>query len=242
MSTITLFKYTGLPDAREVSRQINKKGVSGKWFLANPSKYNRNEVFIQYFYYEDIENGIKKIFSEEDSGEIVSYLKQNGKTKVLKKVYCFINNLTKTLEIYRGLDNKTEEIVSMLERLLNTKFEQISLKSEELQKIYSQHGTELKQAMFKNTHGLIYEILRGKYLENNEKYKQYLQTFPDCLRVVSFRPNIKFLNGNNKYQVTINGDKGTIKLSSNGEFTWRPRLEVRQIIFLIAATAGLLPS
>lgn len=242
MSTITVFKYTELPDTWEVSKQINRKGVNGKWFLANPNKYNENEVFIQYFYYEDVEDGIKRVFSDEDSDEIVSYLKQNGKTRVLRKVYCYINNLTKTLEIYRGLDNKTEEIVSMLEKLLNTKFEQVSLKSEELQKIYSEHGVELKQVMFKNVHGLIYEILRGKYLENNEKYKQYLQTFPDCLRVISFRPNIKFLNGNNKYQVTINGDKGTVKLSSNGEFAWRPRMEIRQIVFLIAATAGLLPS
>ena len=41
-------------------------------------------------------------------------------------------------------------------------------------------------------------------------------------------------------QVTINGDRGTIKLSSNGIFRWRPRYEIRQLTFLVAATLGLL--
>jgi len=129
-----------------------------------------------------------------------------------------------------------------MEKALNTKFEQIVLKPEQLQKIYSNHATELTQVMFKNVQGLFYEILRGKYLENNDKYREYLRSFYQCLRVISFRPKIKFLNGNNKYQVTLNGDKGTIRISSNGDFVWRPRYEIRQIIFMVAATAGLLPS
>jgi hypothetical protein len=242
MPTISLFKYEKLPGVWEISKLLNGKKINGNWFVARLSKYNRNEVFIQYYYYEDVEDGIKRIFSEEDAHEIVSFLKQNGKAKVLKRTYCFINQMTKTLEIYRGPDSKTEEIVNFLEKLLKIKFVPISLKSEDLQRIYSQHSMELKQAMFKNIHGLIYEILRGKFLENNEKYKNYLKNFPQCLRVISFRPKIKFLNSNNKYQITINGDRGTIKFSSNGVFNWRPRYEIRQIIFIIAATLGLLPS
>ena len=48
------------------------------------------------------------------------------------------------------------------------------------------------------------------------------------------------LKGNEKYQVTVNGDKGTMKVSSNGVFKYRSRFEIRQITFLVAATLGLL--
>jgi hypothetical protein len=223
-----------------VVKSINRKQLNSGWITARLNKYNRNEAFIQVWYYEDLEENVKKVFSDEDADEVVSFLKQNGKTRVLKRVYCFINLLTNTLEIYRGPDSKTEEIISILEESLGVKFTQINLKSEELQAIYSQHATELKQAMFRNVEGLFYEILRGNRLENNEKFKGYMNVFPDCLRVISFRPKIKFLNHANKYQVTLNGDKGTIKLSSNGFFHYRPRFEVRQLVFLIAATIGLL--
>jgi hypothetical protein len=94
--------------------------------------------------------------------------------------------------------------------------------------------------MFTNVEGLIFNILRGNFLENNEKFKQYLQKFPDCLRAISFRPKIRFLNNFNKYQVTLNGGKGTLRISSNSIFNWRPRYEIRQIVFIVAATLGLL--
>ncbi len=240
MSVVTLLKFDSLGDVETIIKSLNGKRMDGKWFTAKPGKYSRNEVFVGYWQYEDIEDNIRKVLDEEDSYEVVSFLKQNGKNRVLRRTYCFINLLTKTLEIYRGPDNKTEEIVSGLENFLDTKFIPITLKSEELQKIYSDHSVELNQAMFKNVSGLIYETLRGRLLENNEKFKQLLQAFPECLRVISFRPKIKFLNGCNKYQVTLNGDKGTIRLSSNGVFSWRPRYEIRQIVFIIIATLGLL--
>jgi hypothetical protein len=241
MAMITIFKYENLPSVNEIVKALNNKRINDELIKAKISRYNRNEVVIQYFYYEDVEDLIKGVFSD-DSDEIVSFLRLNGKTKVLRKTYCFINTLTKTLEVYRGPDKRTNEIVSNLEKLLKTKFTPISLNSQDLQKIYSQHGIELTQVMFKNVHGLLYEILRGKFLENNSKFKEYLSKFPEALRVISFRPKIKFLNNSNKYQVTINGDKGTIKFSSNGLFKWRPRLEIRQITFIIAATLGLLAS
>lgn len=240
MSTLTLYKFDGLRNVWDVVKALNRKQINSGWITARVSKYNRSEAFVQVWYYEDLEEHVKRVFSDEDADEIVSFLKQNGKTRVLKRTYCFINLLTNTLEIYRGPDNKTDEIVSALENFLRVKFVPISLKSEELQAIYSNHATELKQAIFKNIEGLFYEILRGNRLENNEKFKGYMQVFPDCLRVISFRPKIKFLNQANKYQVTVNGDRGTVKLSSNGLFQWRPRFEIRQIVFLIAATLGLL--
>ena len=239
MPTITVYECYGLIGIQQILNALHNTRIGNSWITAKPSKYTKHEVFIQYFWYEDIEDGLKKIFSDEESEEIVTFLKRNGKTQVLKRVYCFINFLTKTLEVYRGPDKKTDEIVNNLSKLLKVKFKRLTIDSGTLQEIFTRHSTELKQAMFKNIDGLLYEILRGQKLEQNEKFKSYLQKFPSCLRVISFRPNIKFLNGG-KYQVTLNGDKGTVKLSSNGLFQWRPRFEIRQIVFLIAATLGLL--
>jgi hypothetical protein len=240
MPCITLYTFDKAFSLRELWVALKNAKLNGGWITSRPSKYNKQELFIQYWWYEDIDDSVKKVFSEEEAEDIVTFLKQNGKNKVLKRVYCFINLLTRTLEIYRGPDSKTEEIVAGLEKILGTKFKPLKLSSEDLQKIYTNHSLELKQAMFKNMEGLIYEVLRGRMLENNEKFKEYMQKFSNCLRVISFRPNIKFLNGGCKYQVTLNGDKGTVRLSGNGIFKWRPRYEIRQIIFLIAATLGIL--
>jgi len=242
MPTITVFKFDQLPNILEICKSLNGKKFEDCWLTARVSKYNDNEVYIQFWYYESVEENLRRVFDEDDAHEIVSVLKENGKSKVLKRTYCFINLITKTLEIYRGRDEKTEKIISIFESSLKTKFNQLSIKSEDLRRIYSEHGTELKQAMFKNIDGLIYYILRGNCLENNEKFKKYLETSLNSLRVISFRPRIKFLNDHNKYQVTINGDKGTIRLSGNEIFQWRPRFEIRQIVFIVAATLGLLSS
>ena len=242
MPVITVFSFKKLPGIFEICKNLNEKRFSECWITAKESKYNKDEIFISYWYYELIEDNLKRVFSDEDAHEIVSFLEENGKTKVLKRTYCFINLVTKTLEIYRWPDEKTEEIVSNLEELLKVEFIPLKLKSEELQKIYSEHATELRQVMFRNVEGLVFDILNGNCLEENVRFKEYLQLFPQSLRAISFRPKIKFLNSWNKYQVTINGDKGTIRLSSNEVFQWRPRFEIRQIVFIVASIAGLLPS
>jgi hypothetical protein len=242
MPTITIFTFERLPSVFDICKNLNGKKFSEVWLTAKESKYNKDEVFIQFYYYEDVEESLKRVFSEEDAHEIVSFLKHNGKTKVLKRTYCFINLQTKTLEVYRYPDDKTEEIVSLLEKQLKHEFAPLKLSSEELQKIYSRHALELKQVMFRNVEGLIYDILRADYLENNVRFKEYLQLFPESLRAITIRPRIKFLNSNNKYQATINGDRGTIRLSSNEVFQWRPRYEIRQIVFIITAVVGLLAS
>lgn len=238
MTTLTVFHCSKLPGVAEICNKLNGKKNGDRWLTARPNKYNRNEAYIVYWYYEDIEDAIKGA-EDDDTTEIVSVLKQNGKDRLLKRVYCYIYLFTNTLEVYTG-DYKSEEIAKVIGNLLGADITPVKLKSGDLQKIYSQHSVELKQAMFKNIHGLMYEILRGRLLDNNEKFKQYLQSFPDCLRVISFRPKIRFLNGNQKYQVTINGDRGTIRLSSNGIFKYRSRFEIRQLTFLVAATLGLL--
>ncbi|MEM5797338.1 MAG: hypothetical protein QXD72_02060 [Candidatus Aenigmatarchaeota archaeon] len=241
MSVVTIYKFDGLSNSQQVAKLLDGQKVNDSWFTAFVSKYNKNEVVVNYWVYEDLENSIKKILDENESMEIVSYLQQNGKTRVLKRIYCYLNTMMKTLEIYTGSEDRIDQIVTAMEKILKIKLSRVVLSSAELQNIYLQHSNELKQVMFKNVEGLFYEILRGKHLENNEKFKQYMEKFPESLRVISFRPRIKFLNGNNKYQVTLNGDRGTMKFSSpNGEFDFRPRIEIRQLTFLIASTLGFL--
>lgn len=240
MTTITVYHCNNkLQDVAEICNKLNGKKNSDRWLTAKPNKYNKNEAFILYWHYEDIEDTIKRVADEDDTTEIVGVLKQNSKDRVLKRTYCYIYLITNTLEVYTG-DYKADDIAKAIGQLLGVDFNPLKLRSEDLQKIYSKHSIELKQVMFKNIHGLMYEILRGRLLDDNEKFKQYLQSFPDCLRMVSFRPKIRFLKDGQKYQVTINGDRGTIKLSGNGVFRWRPRYEVRQLTFLMAATLGLL--
>ncbi|MBS3054898.1 MAG: hypothetical protein J4452_00190 [Candidatus Aenigmarchaeota archaeon] len=240
MPVISVFRFEMIPETHKICRILNSNKFEGKWFTAKPSKYNESEVFIQFWFYEDVEESFKRIYSEDDFYEIVTYLKENGKNKVLKRIYIFMNTFLKTLEVYRGNDEKTTELVSILESLLDCKFEQLSLPPETLAKIFSEHSNELKQVMFRNVNGFFYDIIRGNYLEANDKFIEYMQTFPDKLRVISFRPKIKFLNNFNKYQVTVNGDKGTIRLSSNEVFQWRPRFEIRQLVFILISSLGLL--
>ena len=239
MSTITIYRSERPLGAHEVLNSLSSARIQDGWIKAMPSKFSKHEIYIQYCFWESVEDDIRRIVGEDPTA-IIDILKEKGKNRILRRVYCFINTLTKTLEIYRGHDAKTEEIVSQFEGWFKTKFTQISLTSDNLQSVYSQHATELKQAMFKNVEGLIYEMLRGNQLEANGKFREYLQKFPACLRVISFRPKIRFINGNNKYQVTVNGDKGTVKISENGEWKWRPRSEIRQIVFMLTATLGLL--
>lgn len=240
MPTITLFTFDKKLGVKEAVKKIDRQKFSSSWFLAKPSKYNRFEVFIQYFFYQHLEDELKRIIGEEDSEEIVSLLKSNGKIKVLKKVYCFLNVLTRTFEVYRGPDALTQEIVKKVEKLLGVELKPVRIDAEKLKKIYSEYGLELKQAIFKNVDGLMYQILRGRNLETNKTFEKHISKNPESLRVVSFRPKIRPLNNEIKYQVTLNGDRGTLKFSENGEFKWRPRFEVRQIIFALAHTLGLL--
>jgi hypothetical protein len=242
MPIITVYTFKSLPEIQEIVKTLDKKKNGEAWLTAKESKYSKTEVFIQYWYYEDVETALRQAMSEEDVYEVVSFLKNNGKERVLKRTYCFINLFLKTLEIYRGPDGRTEEIVSFLESLLKVKFKPINLNADQLKKIYSEHAAELKQVMFKNVDGLVYEILKADYLENNGRYKKCLEEHSENLRAITFRPKINFLNNANKYQVTINGDKGTIRLSSNEVFRWRPRFEIRQLIFIMASTASILPS
>lgn len=236
MVTITLLKFDEELNPSGIVERLDKKRKNGFWIKAKKSRYDEKEVEIDVWYEESIEIGLKRAFSDE-AYEMLEYLKNNGKEKILRKVYCFINCESKTVEIYRGIDAVTYKIKEVLEELLETNLSMISLDAGHLIHIVAKYSSELKQAMFKYIHGLWYHILRGRHLENNFKFKDFIVTKPESLRVVSVIPKINYLNGS-EYAVTINGDKGTIKMY-DGFYKWKPRVEVRQIVSIIANVAGL---
>ena len=233
MTTLTLYRFGQLPNRQEVINAIDGKKDNNFWFKAKENKYGGNEIDIDVWFEEDIELGLKRAFGD-DGQDAAHILKQQGKEKIVRRVYCFIDLELKTLEIYRGPDAVTSKIKEKLEEFLQTTFSGAVLTSDQLKKIVSSHSSELKQAIFKYIHGLWYHIIRGRHLEVNGKYNQYLQTKPDSLRVVSVVPKIRYMNGRD-YQVTINGDKGTINIW-DGFFKWKPRFEIKQIVNLIVAT------
>jgi hypothetical protein len=232
MPAISIFTFKKNFTPEKICELLDKKRVKDSWFNAKQSKYCDKEVFIQYWYYEDVEEFVKKVLSEEDAYELISFLKQNGKSKILRCCYCFINLETKTLEIYRGTDKKREEILTALEKILDVKFEPLLIESKVLKRIYLKHASELKKAVLKNLDGLEFEILVGNSLEQNKFFNDCLRKYPNNLKSITFKPKISFLNSNAKYNVTVN-ENGVISFSSEGLFRWRPRHEIRQILYAI---------
>jgi hypothetical protein len=231
MPTLTLLRFEEGLRVSSICQAMDGARKGDMWFEARPSRYNREEAIVKCWYWEDIEVALKRALGEEGD-EVISFLKENGRRKVLKRVYCFLNTSTKILEVYRGPDPRTQAIIVALSELLSIKLSPIRMSSAQLRQVYEGHSTELCQAIFKGVHGLIYDILRGRKLELNPKFRQYMREFEDCLRVISFRPRIRFLNSLNRYQVTLNGDRGTLRIPNN-ELGWRPRFEIRQIVFSI---------
>jgi len=222
----------------QIMKEINEKGKGEKeWFSATLNKSRQEEIIINYFFEESLEEHLSKILDEDEIDEIVSILKQNGNSKIVKRVTCFFNVESRILEVYRGPDKLTEEIVEKLTQITGIVFKRVKISADGLQEIYQKHSLEVTQAMFKNVEGLFYQTLRGNNLETNRRFLECISRFKDCLRVVSIRPAIKFLNGG-RYQITINGDKGSIKFSSLSDFKWRPRFEVRQIVEIVSKYAS----
>jgi hypothetical protein len=55
---------------------------------------------------------------------------------------------------------------------------------------------------------------------------------------IIFRPKIKYLNDNSKYYITLTNNE--IKCNSYYSFSYRPRFDLRQIVFFISAIKGLI--
>ena len=239
MPTLTLFLMRKGLREDDVIKRLHDIKVKEGWLVAKKSKFFHSEVEVTYYFYEPIDDSLRKIFDDEEYIEIAHLLIDNGKYKVLRKIRCFINVNTGLVEVYRGPDLVTHNLKQLLEKLLNIQLKPVSLNSSQLVTLIQKYTIELRQAMFRNVDGFWYTILRGKSLETNPKFTEYLIKNHNSLRVISIRPKIRFLNGG-KYTVTINGDRGTIKITKDGMFKWRPRFEIRQITFLIAMMLGLI--
>jgi hypothetical protein len=150
MPTITMFAYEDMPKLEKAVSLLNGKKSEANWISARQNKYNQDEIFIQYWCYEDVKGALKRAFTEEDSYEIVNVLKENGKDSILKRTYAFINYVTHTLEIYRGSESRTKELLELLEKNLKSSFSSLQLSEEELVRTYRMHSTELTRAMLRN--------------------------------------------------------------------------------------------
>ena len=238
MPTISLFLVEPVPTINEIIAKLDKKKIGETWFRAKRSKFLSTEVEIDYFFYESLEDNLKKVVNGEEYYDIISVLTKNGNYSILRKVVCYFNEKLGLLEICRGHDEVTKRLKTILEKILEVRLLPVSMNSEELVNLIRNHSVELRQAMFKNVDGFWYTILRGSHLEKNSKFSEYLLKNHNSLRVISIRPKIRFLRS--RYTVTINGDKGTLKFFSGSIFKWRPRFEIRQMIFIIASMIGLI--
>jgi hypothetical protein len=238
MPTITILRFDELPRLEEATALLNGKKNGANWISARRNKYNQDEIFIQYWYYEGVESGINRAFSEEDGYEIVNVLKENGRDKILKRRYALLNYVTHSLEVYGGLDSRTKELLKLIEKTLKAKFVSLTLTQEELVELYTKHSAELTKVTFRNQQRNEEISITGKNVAASQEFAE-LFGYPWSLREICFRPKIKFMNEHNKYVVSLNGDKGTLRVSSNDVFQWRPRFEIRQLIFAIATVIGI---
>jgi hypothetical protein len=235
---ITLFIAENIKPKFQIIKEINENGKGEKeWFSAALNKSQPEEIIISYFFEESIEEHLSKVLEEDEIEEVISVLKQNGNSKVIKKITSFFNVNDKLLEVYRGPDKITERIVEKLTEITGIQFKRVKVPANGLQQIYQRHSLEVTQAMFKNIDGLFYQIMRGSNLETNKRFLEYMAKFKDCLRVISIKPAIKYLNGG-RYQVTVNGDKGSIRFSPLPDFRWRPRFEIRQVVDIVRKYAS----
>ncbi|MEM5793596.1 MAG: hypothetical protein QXY45_04570 [Candidatus Aenigmatarchaeota archaeon] len=226
---MSVFKMSNIPEKLEIIYRIDGEEMGNCRFFAKQSRHDEEEIEIEVLHEEDLEKGVKFLFSN-DALDVIKYLKEKGKEKIQRRILCFINRKLGTFEIYRGKDHVTAKIKESIERLLNVELEHLNLKPDSLMRI-ANTSEEIKQAIFKYIHGMWYQILRGNKLENNQKYLEYLSTKPESLRVISVIPKINWSNGS-KYTVTFNGETGVIKMW-DGFYNIRPRQEVRQLVGLM---------
>jgi hypothetical protein len=232
MTVVSLFKANPIPTKMELLLSLDNQEMNGCSFKIRKSAVDENELEIVIWYEEDIEVQIRKLFSN-DAPEVVEYLKNKGQEKVIKRIYSFIDLERGILELYRGGDYVTEKIKKLIESFLKVQLKPVFVDSDKLLEIIDKNSLELRQATFKFVDDLYYHQLMGNNLQDNSSYKKHLGLNPKSLRNISISPDIKYINGY-KYTVGIDGDRGTIKIM-NGSMKWRPRLEVKQIVDIVAS-------
>jgi len=124
MAIISLYKIGNLEtsDVYQICRATEDCN-----FKPKPSKYNNDEVFIQYCRSEKLEDllvkKLGKVLPEDELVGILDILKRaNELTVVTRRVCAFINARLKTLEIYSGEKSVNSEILDHLKKSLKAEF------------------------------------------------------------------------------------------------------------------------
>jgi len=183
MPTISLFKINNCNGLKteELAKKLDGEKFKENWIIAKQSKYNKNEVFIQYWYYEDVEKLLKRVFGE-DFYDILKILKQHNKEKILKRIYAFLNVETKTLEIYSK--SREKELKELFEKILGLKFEKIVLSKVQLEELMKKVSIETKEL----TDRAAKFIPKITYLNNDCRYSVVVTNRGD----IRFRGNSVF--------------------------------------------------
>ncbi len=239
MVTVSVFKLAHIPKRLDILYNLTGVDLGKCKFEATRSRENDKEIEIVVTYEEDLETGMKRVFSDR-AEKLANYLRENGEEKISRDILCYLNTVSGILEIYRGKDHITAKIKKFFEGLLKVRLEQVDLTSQQLLTIVNKNSEEVKKAMFKYIHGMWYQILRGKRLEKNQKYLEYISSNPNSLRLVSVIPKIDWVNGS-KYTVTFDGERGTIKMY-DGSYRGKPREEIKQFIDMMMNVRNTFPS
>jgi hypothetical protein len=92
MPAITLFIAESVKPKLQIIKEINENGKGEKeWFSATLNKSQPDEIIISYFFEESIEEHLSRVLGEDEIEEVISVLKQNGNSKVIKKITSFFN-------------------------------------------------------------------------------------------------------------------------------------------------------
>ncbi len=220
MTTISLYMFETFKKQKEVEESLNKISNEKYWIIAKSKQSEINGIFnIQL----PLTQELRKVLEPWE----IEKLKINGIEKIVRSVEFIIDFEKKVIVMFRGRDIITEELKRVLENVLATKIKELYLSYKALKEILEKYSLELRQAYFKYVNGFLFESYKGRFLERNQHFKNLLKEREKYLRVITIVPKIfPIINK----QVTINGDKGTLKFSNGSEIS---KIEVKRIIDLI---------
>lgn len=227
MRVISVYTFSSMKTSpEELVERLNELNENEWWIKARYNKY-WNEITGIFNYYITINDIIERFIPE-----LTKHVTEFSNKKIRKSVRFFIDMEKRMVEIYRGHDKVTEQIKCLIEQTIRAKLEPLTLTPEQMIKIIKNNSSELTQAYFTNVDGFMYEAYRGRHLETNLSFLLKLRKYLNSLKIISVKPKILY-ESLYPYQITINGNKGTIKFSGNNNKS-KPRSEIRQIIYIIS--------
>ena len=82
MPIITVYHYKEMLGVHQILNALSNARLNGVWMKFMPSKFSKHEIYIQYCFWENVENDLKRIIGEDDS--IINVLRENGKSRILR--------------------------------------------------------------------------------------------------------------------------------------------------------------